>query len=417
MPVATKETKPRKLRENTAFSEEPYASSREHLFDELRWLNRLLAIYVLRLRHVHFYEKLRDFRGLFIADDEIDALMAAGIFEKNGKVSEDDRSKNIKKLRTQALSQRKQIDNRVEQSLANNKNLPLKQLQKIFNLTDFEVHTLLICIAPLLDARYKKLYAYLQNDITRKIASLDLILDLLCEGPEERLHNLQSFHKTSPLRHYSLLHGAENNSDAPIFHDIYQVDPRIIHYILGQRVVDERLESHLRFLPPLAWENVVIANETKARFQMLVDSILSRQEAMILYLSGREGVGKKTIARAVCADLALPVAVTDLRGLFQDGDGFQENLRLILREGLLQPCALCFEHFEKLEHAAAENPALFTSFIHELENLGWIIFICSENPMPAQLLDLKTVYAFEMPAPAYKMQVGLWKRCLASAAS
>ena len=43
----------------------------------------------------------------------------------------------------------------------------------------FEEQCILICLAPEIDRKYEKLYAYLQDDITRKKPSVDLILSLL----------------------------------------------------------------------------------------------------------------------------------------------------------------------------------------------------------------------------------------------
>jgi hypothetical protein len=43
--------------------QEPYGDAHTHLLDELRWLNRLLAAQVLRLRRVDFYKRVKRFRG------------------------------------------------------------------------------------------------------------------------------------------------------------------------------------------------------------------------------------------------------------------------------------------------------------------------------------------------------------------
>jgi len=69
-----------------------YLDVHAHLIEELRWLNRLLAAHVLRLRRVDFYDRVKNFREFFIAEEEIDALMAAGIFEADGLRSDDKRS-------------------------------------------------------------------------------------------------------------------------------------------------------------------------------------------------------------------------------------------------------------------------------------------------------------------------------------
>ena len=80
---------------------DPYLGPAEHLYDELRWLNRILAAQVIQLRNVNFYEQLKDFRDLFIADEEIDALLSEGIFEANNKSQR--QKKSIQSLLKQVL--------------------------------------------------------------------------------------------------------------------------------------------------------------------------------------------------------------------------------------------------------------------------------------------------------------------------
>src|SRR5262245_17617142 len=53
---------------------------------------------------------------------------------------------------------------------------PLPALARAFGLSPFDVDVLLIALAPELDLRYQRLYAYLQDDVTRKSASVDLAL-------------------------------------------------------------------------------------------------------------------------------------------------------------------------------------------------------------------------------------------------
>ena len=48
------------------------------------------------------------------------------------------------------------------------------------------IDVLLICLASELDLRYERLYAYLQDDVTRKQPSVDLVLNLLCPSFEAK---------------------------------------------------------------------------------------------------------------------------------------------------------------------------------------------------------------------------------------
>ena len=63
----------------------------------------------------------------------------------------------------------------------------LRQLVDRYGLTAFDVDVLLVALAPEIDLRYRRLYAYLQDDVTRKYPTVDLTLNLLCDSSEARM--------------------------------------------------------------------------------------------------------------------------------------------------------------------------------------------------------------------------------------
>src|SRR5688572_33257750 len=66
--------------------------------------------------------------------------------------------------------------------------LPLKNLAIRLSLSRFEISMILICLAPEIESKYEKVYAYLQNDTTRKKPTMGLILDVLCSSKDEKLN-------------------------------------------------------------------------------------------------------------------------------------------------------------------------------------------------------------------------------------
>lgn len=96
-----------------------YENAHAHLLDELRWLNRILFAHVLRLRQVNFYDSVKDLRGFFTADEEIDSLFAAGVFDEapknNGRVEQP----HVERLLQQAQKLRREIEVRLQASSAN----------------------------------------------------------------------------------------------------------------------------------------------------------------------------------------------------------------------------------------------------------------------------------------------------------
>ncbi len=391
-------------------SDAGYANAHAHLLDELRWLNRLLFAHALQLRRANFYDSVKDWRGFFAADEEIDALFAAGVFEKELKNDSLTPHKPIERLLSQAQRQRAEIGVRLQASSANHVLLPLAQLANCFHLSAFEQQALIVCLAPQIDGRYEKIYAYLQNDLTKKCASIDLILSLLCQNIEERLQCLKYFHHAAPLRRFGLVEAGENDAGYSASQRSLRATARIVHHALGNNGADERIFNELAFLAPLRWEKVVIDHALRQRLQANFADIIENNAPprRMLYLQGRPGAGKKTIARALCGANSLLLMAADLRSLLAHPETFQDKLRLILREGLLQPGAIFFGHVEKLERVAEEMPGLLAAFMQEITELGWIIFLSSENPLPPALLEWPGIVPVEIPAPDSTAQQALW---------
>lgn len=385
-----------------------YDNPHAHLIDELRWLNRILAIQVARSRCVNFYEDVKDFRSFFIADQEIDALLSVSIFESVEQGKEKSRVREIEQLCQLAQDLRRKIDRRIQESLAHNIFLPIQQLRKFFHLNDFEIQTLIICLAQQIDARYEKLYAYLQNNINKKFPSKDLIISLLVEETEKRVEYLATFNSTSPLIHYGLIEVIDNGTESSLIHSWLGIAPRIVQYILCNDTIDRQLRTDLYFLQPLQWDRVVIPDSFQFRLQNLLNYELSQHGNACIYLHGRRGVGKKTIARALCSSLGLSLAVVDMRSLLKTPENFETKVMKILREGLLYPCAVCFDRLEKLDCIDEELPEIAAMLIGALQELGWIAFLCSENPLPSRFLDLPRIYPLKVCPPNFHEQISLW---------
>src|SRR5262249_20932713 len=146
----------------TVASFKPYEDAREHLLDEMRLLDLLVEREALRFRRSMPKEQTDLFKGMFISDGEIDRLLNEGR-QTAGKAADS----GCEALRRSADEFRLKIAGRKQASLENGVWLTLPRLTNLFGLTSFEEQALLICVAPELDGKYRKLFAYLQDDITR----------------------------------------------------------------------------------------------------------------------------------------------------------------------------------------------------------------------------------------------------------
>ena len=130
--------------------------------------------------------------------------------------------------------------------------LSLPYLAQLFQLTAFEEQCLLVCLAPELDRKYEKLYAYLQDDVTRKKPSVDLVLKLLCETMPEKLAARLAFDPELSPDQISPLADDRCLAGRTIAFDFAFPETRRpnVNFLLGFEQIDARLES---FGPACLW--------------------------------------------------------------------------------------------------------------------------------------------------------------------
>src|SRR5579864_7176226 len=75
----------------------------------------------------------------------------------------------------------------------------LHELAGSFALSPFDLSAITIALAPEIDLRYERLYAFLQDDVTRKKPTVDLVLNLLCDSVGEKLTQRDRFRPGAPL--------------------------------------------------------------------------------------------------------------------------------------------------------------------------------------------------------------------------
>ena len=112
--------------------------------------------------------------------------------------------------------------------------LRLERLRELFELTPFDIDVLLVCMAVEFDLRYEKLYGYLQDDVTKKKPSVELLLNLLAPSFERNINARQRLSAEAPLLRFRLVELVEDPSHlpAPLLSRFVKVDDRIVQYLL-----------------------------------------------------------------------------------------------------------------------------------------------------------------------------------------
>src|SRR5258706_14049668 len=112
------------------------------------------------------------FRGLYISDAQVDQLLTGQARIDDGPIPELE----------QALAR---LEGRADLAEVDGADLRLRRLAASFGPDQLDLEILLIALAPDLDPRFERLYAYLHDDVSRRRASVGLALELSSpSGPD-----------------------------------------------------------------------------------------------------------------------------------------------------------------------------------------------------------------------------------------
>ena len=364
----------------------------EYLGHECRWLELLLQRQVLRLRKIAADDP-DNFRGLYIADAEVDALLAnSDDPEAAGQIS-------LLENQIQAIQQE---NSRLRHDAPH---LPLEQLKARFGLSELECRIFLVAVAAELDLRYQTLYAYVQNDVTRKLPTVDLALKLLCSRREEQWAARKLFSEDAPLFRHALVQFADERQDRdlPLPSRSLKVPRRVTDFLLGEDALAAELASSCcRIQPRHGIEQLDLCPELKTQLQRALPSF---KQGGVALLRGREGSGRCRTAQAVCHELGLKLVVCDLNRTPAN----QEKLAALLgRECLLSGSGL---YLKLPGFTTPELEKHSFNLMSELEDGRFPIFIASEKETDSRV-TLRTTpqFRFSLEVPELSVRRKLWKR-------
>ncbi|MFD7136660.1 ATP-binding protein [Streptomyces sp. NPDC059894] len=123
---------------------------------------------------------------------------------------------------------------------------PLDRLAARLSLTPLDTAILLVALAPDLDRGFEPLYGYLNDDVSRRRATVGLALDL-CGAPAHLAAARARFHSAAPLRALGLLDVEE--AERPFLSRSLRVPDRVLAHLLGDDTPDAALHGHLLPLP------------------------------------------------------------------------------------------------------------------------------------------------------------------------
>lgn len=109
--------------------------------------------------------------------------------------------------------------------------LPLDALATRFGLTRAEQDALLLAAAPELDRGYERIYAYIVDNLNRRLPSVELLVGVGADSAAARLALRRSLGPAGPLRRYGLLR-AHGESAVELAQELV-LGPGVLDFLLG----------------------------------------------------------------------------------------------------------------------------------------------------------------------------------------
>jgi ATP-dependent 26S proteasome regulatory subunit len=382
------------------------------LLAELKRIESRLQLQVMKLRSEAGRTGEDRFHGLYLSEGEVDSIMGSPPCASDKVVALSGEPDYLTPDNSPAQPE-SNVTGKSCKSVQHGQASRLRILERLFHLSALEVDTLLVCLLPELDLRYKKLYGYLQDDITKSNPMVDLLLHLVCETFEERLLARQSFLPGAPLMKYHLVQYSDDRTyvKEPLMARCLQIDERVIEYLLGIDRIDSRLLPFTHLAQSgTGLRDVVLPDETMHRLSRLAGQF--KGESLVSYFRGNTGVGKKATAGAICSQLGTPLLVADVNRMVAADIPLELSVPLIFREGRLQNAALYFDGFDTLFSDEKETGGGYQAVINEISSYPQWVFLSGEKTWePSGTLRDRHFVNVEFNMPSNLERRKLWAEC------
>jgi hypothetical protein len=270
----------------------------------------------------------------------------------------------------------------------------LLALAQRLDLSPFERDTLLLCAAADLDPGIAALFDEAAGMGTRGAATFGLALQLFDEPSWDAL----SPHR--PLRYARLLEINQPGA-TPLTGAALRADERIVHYIKGLNVIDERLSTLVTPAstdtdePQLSASQQAVVQEVLRQLQMAA----LQAQVPVVELLGADAGSKLEMARAICAALSRHLYRLSLADLPPGYAELDALARLWQRERLLLPLAL---YLDADEADASTPPTTLHTFASR--DIG-PVFISLREPLSRPIAGAVSV---AVPTPSAREQYDAW---------
>jgi hypothetical protein len=372
--------------------------ARKSFFPALQRLDLLLHREILRLRAV--YQLSGDeFRGLYISDVQVDEL----IFNTTGNTGE---AVDIQVLNAE-------IDALHESSLqALAQYPPWRILCQLYDLSPVEQDVLLIAFAPELDAKYEVLYAYLNNDISRKYPTIDLLLRLLRVGDVQHYRPL--FSDEAKLFGLGLLIHTPANTQNYQLQSGFQLSAVLRNHLLGMRAFDSAFNTLVKLAQTKkwAWQWLPFDNVVLTKAENTAGLIADKHHRMTIVIQGNEYSGAEFIAANLLSSAGFVMLNSDISAVSEYKENLTETFNALNQIAVLNHAGFVLSLPQQDDEHGSNNQLMLRILNYFSQGFSPLIVIVHPKSDWRPLFRDRTYLQLDLTSPSAEIREKMLRFCL-----
>ncbi|HMC32218.1 MAG TPA: hypothetical protein VKL99_15400, partial [Candidatus Angelobacter sp.] len=346
-------------------------TNREYLQGELQRLDWLLHREILRLRAI-YQLSLDEFRGLYVSDAQVDTLL-----RENQQPPE--------VIDPAELTERAELLHRSNLELLD-EGSPWAILQREFDLCALEMDAVLLALAMETHPKYETIYAYLNNNVTRKWPTCDLTLRLFAPDLAERAQLRRFLLPQATLFSSGLLRPVHHTNDRAAWLSAgFFVAPDLYRYLLSFPPKLGKVNQFLtRIHPRSTQERFTVPSALREQLERTPE-ILSKScgcgDHPLTVFIGQYGMGAEEIAESLCAQMQRRLLYFSVEKARASDESLLKLLQPVLLEQRLEGTAIFASECGILFGAEGNPTAEGHAFISALTETGGLIFLAFSPQM------------------------------------
>jgi shikimate kinase len=291
----------------------------------------------------------------------------------------------------------------------------LAVLGRAFNLAHFDLDIVVIALAPEVDLRYERLYAYLQDDVARTRPTVDLALNLLCASPAGHLVRRAHFAADAALvRQGILILGNDGRPATSLLGQTLRLDDVVVRLLLEQKGLDARVTRYCRLVrPKQSMPESSLLSEVRRSLADLIAQTRRSRQPLCLYFQGPRNAGKAAAAEILATEANAALLTFDIgRALVMEPD-FAAVFRVALREAWWRGVVLYLEPWEAV--TTPDRVTALQELAAALAEHNGVTILAGEAPWVAFPGGPAGVLSVPFTMPAFTQRRVSWQSRLAAA--